>query len=87
VLTNDSDPDNDTLVIQSVSAPNQKGAALIQNGAIVYTPATGFVGTENFTYTIHDGHGATATGEVVVTVSAKEVGATTKRLFLPLVER
>ena len=55
--------------------------------AIVYTPAAGFVGNEQFTYTISDSKGGTATATVVVTVTAKEPGSSKKQLFLPTVKR
>jgi hypothetical protein len=68
VLANDSDPDGDPLTIQSVTAPSL-GAATISGGRIVYTPAAGVVGTDNFTYTISDGRGGTATANVTVTIT------------------
>ena len=87
VLTNDSDQEKDALSLQSVSTPNQGGAAAIQSNTIIYTPAAGFVGTEKFTYTISDGHGGAATAEVTVTVSAKDSTETTNRVLMPLVVR
>ncbi|MEZ6124622.1 MAG: cadherin-like domain-containing protein [Planctomycetaceae bacterium] len=37
---------------------------------MTYTPDAGFVGADSFTYTISDGNGGTATGNVAVEVSA-----------------
>lgn len=57
VLDNDSDIDADTLTVVSVGTTDQGGTVTItNNGAdISYTPASGFTGTETFTYTVSDG--------------------------------
>ena len=68
-LSNDTDADDDTLTIQSVSDAD-KGTAVISGGQIVYTPDTGFTGTDTFTYTISDGNGGTATATETITVIA-----------------
>jgi len=65
VLSNDSDPDGDTLTISSVSAP-ANGSATINGDTIDYTPAVGFSGDDTFTYTVTDG---TASSTATVTVS------------------
>jgi hypothetical protein len=72
VLVNDSDPDNDPLVI--VGATSESGATVgVQGGDRVrYAPPP--LGTDDdpsidrFTYTISDGNGHTARGEVTVRV-------------------
>ena len=46
------------------------GTAVIQNGKILYTAANGYVGPDDFTYTITGQTGLTATGSVNVTVTA-----------------
>jgi len=70
VLSNDSDPDGDTLNLQSVTAPG-KGSAAIAGRAINYTPTAAACGsTDTFTYTINDGKGLTATARVNITVQA-----------------
>ena len=69
VLANDSDADGDSLTITSITPPSN-GTASIVNGQVIYTPATGFVGTDTFTYTISDGNGHTTTATVSVVVSA-----------------
>jgi len=73
VLANDSSqPDaSETLTISAVGTPSAGGTVTIaQTGAKVqYTPATGFSGTETFTYTVRDPSGATAVATVTVTVS------------------
>ncbi|MDC8013822.1 Ig-like domain-containing protein [Tahibacter soli] len=70
VLSNDSDPDGDTLSVASVGTPANGTAALGANGAVTYTPAAGFTGTDTFTYTVSDGKGGTATARVTVTIGA-----------------
>jgi hypothetical protein len=40
------------------------------NGIFVYTPETGFSGTDTFTYTIEDADGDTSTATVTITVTA-----------------
>ncbi len=67
VLANDSDPDGDPLTIVEVSQPSN-GEAVIGDDVILYTPATDFVGSDSFTYTIDDGRGGQATATVSVEV-------------------
>jgi len=73
VLANDSDPDpGDSLTITAVGTPNQGGTVTINatSDALIYSPATGFTGTETFTYTIEDTHSASDQATVTVTVAA-----------------
>jgi outer membrane protein OmpA-like peptidoglycan-associated protein len=67
VLANDTDPDGDSLTIDSVTSP-QNGSAIIQNGRILYTPNTGFRGTDRFSYTVSDGRGGTDSANVTVII-------------------
>ena len=67
VLDNDSDPDGDTLTIESVTQGND-GTVEISGGSLVYTPDSAFAGTDTFTYTISDGNGGTDTATVSVAV-------------------
>ncbi|MGI0034556.1 MAG: Ig-like domain-containing protein, partial [Nitrososphaera sp.] len=68
VLSNDSDPDGDTLTITSVTNPPHGSAVKNSGGTVTYTPDTGFVGTDSYQYTISDG-AATDTATVTVSVS------------------
>lgn len=69
VLTNDTDPDGDTLTITSATAPN--GSVVINSdGTITYTPDANFNGTDTISYVIDDGQGGTSTAIVTVTVNA-----------------
>ena len=68
VLTNDSDPDGDTLTVAGVSEPAHGTAVLTETGAVRYTPESNFNGTDRFTYVVGDGSGLTAQAAVDVTV-------------------
>jgi VCBS repeat-containing protein len=68
VLTNDLDPDGDTLTVTSATADN--GAVIINtNGTLSYTPNTGFNGEDSIAYEISDAQGLTSTASVTVTVN------------------
>ena len=86
VLSNDSDPDGDTLTISAVSTP-ANGTASISGSTIRYVPRAGYFGSDSFTYTISDG-ALTATATVRVTVAAAAPVATpdaaTTRRNLPV---
>ena len=83
VLANDSDPNGDSLSI-SIDGPPQHGAAVVQNGQILYTPNANFSGADSFTYIVSDGHGNTARGTVTVTVNGAGRGA---MIYLPVIQR
>jgi VCBS repeat-containing protein len=78
VLDNDDDPDeSDSFAIVSVTQGNHNGVISIINGdEILYMPASGFTGTETFTYTIQDEDGNEATGTVTMTVAEDSTGGT-----------
>jgi len=69
VLANDSDADLDSLQITAVGAP-ANGQVSISGGGLLYTPQTGFTGSDSFSYTIEDGFGGQATANVAVQVMA-----------------
>ncbi len=69
VLANDSDADGNPLQITAVAAPAH-GSASVSAGKISYTPTTGFVGVDTFSYTLADDKGATSTAQVSVTVKS-----------------
>lgn len=68
VLSNDSDPNGDTLSIESVTQ-GSLGTVSINGGMVRYTPVDGNMGLDNFTYTINDGNGETDTATVYVTIN------------------
>ena len=67
VLSNDSDPDGDTLTITSVGSPAH-GTTAISGSSVVYTPLQDYYGSDSFTYQINDNQGESATGSVTVTI-------------------
>ncbi|HFC93660.1 MAG TPA: tandem-95 repeat protein [Leucothrix mucor] len=70
VLANDSDPDNDVLIITFVGTPQHGIANLKADKTIDYTPEKEFSGADTFTYIITDGKGLTASATVTVSVNA-----------------
>ncbi len=73
VLANDSDADNDSFAISALGTPAH-GTATLQDGIVTYTPASGFSGEDQFSYTLKDSFGATSTAVVRVTVAGKANG-------------
>ncbi|MFP6602591.1 MAG: Ig-like domain-containing protein, partial [Pirellulaceae bacterium] len=74
VLANDTlGTDGGSLVISTVTSPTQGGTVQLATDslALLYTPAADFFGNELFTYTIGDGNGGVAVGQVTVTVTAE----------------
>jgi hypothetical protein len=73
LLANDSDPDLENVVFDSVSSSSSSnGTVKLANGWILYTPPPGFANTDSFTYTIRDGLGGIGVGMVTVTPRASE---------------
>jgi VCBS repeat-containing protein len=70
VLTNDTDPDGDTLTAAVNTGPGHGSLTLNANGSFTYTPAENFYGTDAFSYTVADGKGGTAQGTVAITVKS-----------------
>jgi len=70
VLANDTEPDSDTLNINSVTQGANGAVSINPDKTLHYAPASDFFGNDSFTYTIDDGHGGTATATVNVTVNA-----------------
>jgi hypothetical protein len=67
VLGNDSGAQ--PLSIVSTTPPAAGNVTVAEEGRVlIYTPRPGFVGTDNFTYTVQDGAGNTDTATVTVTV-------------------
>jgi outer membrane protein OmpA-like peptidoglycan-associated protein len=75
VLANDSDADGDALTITAVSTPAHGTAASAGSG-VLYTPATGYLGSDSFTYTISDGRGGSATATVHISVETLNLSPT-----------
>jgi len=75
-LTNDSDPNNDILIVQSVTTPSL-GTAVIGGGGsyVTYTYTASFAlapTTDSFNYTVSDGRGGMASATVNVDITQGE---------------
>jgi VCBS repeat-containing protein len=70
VLTNDTDADNDTLNVTSVTQGAHGAVVINPDKTVKYTPAANYNGSDSFTYTVSDGNGGTSTATVTVTVTA-----------------
>jgi hypothetical protein len=70
ILDNDVDADGDNLGVITVTDPASGSLTINANGTITYTPDTGFVGSDSFTYIIADGEGGFASAVVMVFVQA-----------------
>lgn len=71
VLTNDSDPDQDLLIVQSVTTPSFGSATITGGGSsILYAyPGSGpYPLNDSFSYTISDGRGGVATATVDILI-------------------
>jgi hypothetical protein len=72
VLSNDSDPENEALSIESYTQGTNGRVSRnpLDADELIYCPNSDFVGSDSFTYTITDGNGGTATATVTVTIEA-----------------
>ncbi|MDF2153608.1 Ig-like domain-containing protein [Vibrio sp. CAU 1672] len=68
VLSNDSDPEGETLRVMSVQVLHGQ-VAINEDQSITYTPLPGFEGQDSLTYVIRDPHGLEDSGQVVVEVA------------------
>lgn len=72
VLANDSDAESDPLTIISVTLAAH-GTVAITEAGLTYTPASDFPGADQFSYTIADPSGATATATVRLRTNAAPI--------------
>jgi len=71
VIGNDTDADEDTLTITSVTQGAHGVVGIASGGsAVSYDPEDSYVGADSFIYTISDGYGGTATGTVNVVMDS-----------------
>ncbi len=69
VLSNDVDPDNDPLTATLVGDVSHGTLTLNPDGSFRYIPATGFSGSDSFTYEASDGTGASNVATITLTVN------------------
>lgn len=65
VLANDSDIEGDVLGVVAVT-DGANGHVTFDAASVTYTRNAGFNGSDSFTYTVSDGNGGTASGQVTV---------------------
>ncbi len=70
VLSNDTDPDNDRLTVELVSAVTSGVLILDSNGSFEYSPVTDWHGTTQFSYRAFDGVAYTDTVVVQLVVTS-----------------
>ena len=69
VLDNDTDPENDTLTVTSVSRPGKGSATVDSDGTITYTPDANYHGSDSFAYRARDTDGLTSATPATVTLT------------------
>ncbi len=69
LLTNDTDPDGDSLTLVSVTQPSNAVVTISNTSGTVTVLGTSEDTTATFTYVVSDGQGGTDTGTVTVTVN------------------
>lgn len=74
VLANDSTPNGGTLTVTAATGAAHGTTSINSDGTVKYTPASGYNGTDTFTYTIRDAAGKTDTATVTVTVRGRVYG-------------
>jgi VCBS repeat-containing protein len=78
VLANDSDDDGDLLTAVLNTVPSNGSLSLNSDGSFTYTPTTGFLGTDSFTYRANDGVQNSNVATVTIAVKSGE-------LYLPVI--
>lgn len=84
VTANDSDPEGQALTVSSINGNSYTvgtpialaGGALTMTstgGAFTFTPASGFFGSQSFTYGLSDGFGGTATGTATIRINQADL--------------
>ncbi|MCB0414502.1 MAG: cadherin-like domain-containing protein [Bdellovibrionales bacterium] len=68
VMANDTDPDGDTLQMQSFTQGSNGTVTDNMDGTLTYQPNSGYTGSDSFQYTIQDPDGETSTATVSIKV-------------------
>ena len=82
LLENDVDADKDNLRLVDFTQPRNGALAFDERKNLVYRPAEDFAGTDSFTYTITDGQGSVATGNVEIVVEPRKDDKLTKTQYV-----
>ena len=69
LLANDTDPDGDTLSVQISQHPAHGTVVVLADGEVEYTPTTGYVGSDSFSYVLFDGAGYSPDVQVTINVT------------------
>jgi len=71
LLSNDTDPDNDSLLITSVANALNGNVSLNANNTVVFTPDANFISNQggSFDYVVTDGNNNNSTGTVNITLN------------------
>ena len=85
VLGNDTDSDSDPLVAELVTDAASGTLVLNGNGSFTYTPDSGFVGSDSFTYQVGDGtfYSNVATVTILVIEGGYDAGSVVYRFYNP----
>ena len=73
VLDNDTDPESQSLTPSILAQPAHGTATVNASGTITYVPATGYVGSDSFTYLVSDGVTNSNPASVSLTVNAQQL--------------
>lgn len=79
LIANDSDPEQNAIVIHTISALSNLSAGTLTNngdGTVTYAPATGFIGDVTFTYSLIDNGTPNTVSASPATVTIHVVNAT-----------
>ena len=74
-LIDDSDPEGDSLSLQSVRSTSGSSVSLNTDGSFTYIPVSGFTGTDTIIYTAADSADTTTEGEVTIHVGDVPLGS------------
>jgi len=69
VVSNDTGPNGTTLSVSAFTQGTRGAVTNLGGGVLQYTPQTGQMGVDTFTYTVSDGIGDTATATVSVVIN------------------
>ena len=70
VLSNDTDPEGNSVTAAPVTGPSHGTLTLNANGSFTYTPTANYVGSDSFTYRASDGTATSTLATVSLTVKA-----------------